>query len=134
MLLSALLTFTGIMVLMEFANAVLWSSLGVYTGGLLWIVTLCGIQFIAIVAYENQSGFSHVDGDWSNMRMRGRMRGGNGTDHPNGTANLYANIHPDSPAPRQLGRDPNRYSDQRAANGRAVANPAVRANSNGFRR
>lgn len=133
-LLAFLLAATGVMVVAEVANAVLWSSLGVYTGGLLWIVTLCGIQFIAIVAYEHQSGFSHTAGDWPNMRMRGRLRSGDGTDHPNGTANVYANINPDTPTPRQLGRDPNRYTDHRATNGRPVTNPAIRPDTNALRR
>lgn len=133
-LMSGLVALTGLVIAAEFVNAVWWSSLAVYTAGLLWVLTLCGIQFIAIVSYDRQNQFSSVfqnrdpyadrRGEPIRNRMRGVRRGGD-TDR---AAYVHGYRDPDVDAYPRLGRDPNRYADKRAtqSNGRAVTDSAVR--------
>jgi hypothetical protein len=140
-LMGALVAGTGLVIGMAFLNAIWWSSLAVYTGGLLWIMLLCGVQFAAIVSYEHHYGFAPtpgVDDAHAGRRgepFRGRLRRFGGGGHPN----RAPDAHPDGDGhghgyPR-LGRDPNRYADQPAGrtNGRAVADSAVRRGATGRR-
>jgi hypothetical protein len=142
-LMNGLVVLTGLVIAAEFVNAVWWSSLAVYTAGLLWVLTLCGIQFIAIVSYDRQNQYSsalqnrdpYADrrGEPIRNRMRG-VRSGGDTDR---TAYVHGYRDSDADAYPRLGRDPNRYADKRATQSdrRAVTDTPVwrGASTNGRR-
>lgn len=135
-LMGILLVISGFILTMEFVNALLWSDLALFAIGLLWVVTLSGIQFIAFVTYDRQPVppkpiFEPAESPYRPLRMRDNGH----SNHPDRPTNRYTPSDHNGIAYDQLGRDPNRYSDQRTRfpDRRAFTNTVVRTNAHFIR-
>jgi hypothetical protein len=129
----SLLVISTIFLTMELINAIWWSSLGAYALGLLWLLTLAGVQFIVFTAYDQQpmesrgavsvAAYTHSDP----LRLWRQRSAG----YSNGAGYGHAHLNPYSDPHARLGRNPNRYTDSglRRANGRAIAYTPVRSDT-----
>ncbi len=136
--LIALLVFCAVFLTIEAVNAVWWSSLALYAGGLLWITALDGLLFIALVTYAHApTHATRPDPGLADAAIE-RMRRQRIAGDPDGTAQPYRNVHDyrlESRRPdfHRLGRDPNRYSaadrDPGPAHDRSLTDRALRSHA-----
>ena len=94
----SLLVLSAILLTIEVVNVLMWGSLAVYAGGLLWILCLATIQFIAFVCYDlnlvpSQNKKEDRRSDYAIHNAGGGMQRRSRTDYPNGKANGGTNIH-----------------------------------------
>lgn len=121
-----LLALSGIFLTMEFINAIAWNSLGVYIAGLLWIVLLSGIQFIAFVIYDRQDRLRAAQ-----HRHPVRVRGVGETGYPNNAPNTGTISNYNRTGTAGFGRNTHSNLDgfSRFPGGRTIGNAAVRPNA-----
>lgn len=159
-----LLAICVIFLTMELVNAVWWGSLAGYAFGVLWLVALAGIQFIAFVCYDRfdlQERYETITQNQPQTQPASATIRQHATHPPNslaGGGGIHAHSiqsadglrssastgHPNG-APNnhayqhttgRLPRDPNRYSNdhQSPTYGGTIADPAVRTHQNILRR
>ncbi len=146
-----LLVLSVIMLTIELINLFWWGSLVGYAGGLLWLLTLAGIQFIAFVCHD-RSAFSSdvqrytvaavgqnkpVGGAYRHHGVLGeRLQRDYPAHHPYRTAHRHRHTHrnPVEHARRERHAHRLAFTRTRAGYGRTVANPTVRSNQDAVRR
>ena len=87
--LISLLVLSGIFLTIELLNGLMWASLAVYTWGLLWLLTLSGIQFISFVLYEKAVRSRNTNTAFQQLQRDG------GTDYSNGAPDYQPNRYRD---------------------------------------
>ena len=141
---TLLLVFSGILLTIELINVLWWGTLVGYASGLLWIMLLAGIQFIAFVCYDRsgsiaiqqsykvgKTGRGPLDsGGYGHHGLLGqRLQRNHRANHPHGAAYDHADSqhHPVGNAGRIRHRHRLAFTRSRDGDGRTVANPIVRA-------
>lgn len=140
LVMATLLVLTGGMLALEWVNAFRWSSLAWYVYGLVWILVVAALQWIAFAAYDaphddHTPGASPDAGSPAPPADPGyhgllpeRLRRERRAAHPDRPANHYANPHRDPIAAAKRERYAHRYPFTRTHTraGRAVPDSAVR--------
>lgn len=141
---GAFIVFSALFLTIELVNTVWWGSLGIYAGGLLWILGVAGVQLVAFVCYarppfaarqESQSGQYAVRGLFTERVYTDRLRGDHAPGYSNGSAHLNAYAHHDAiqHAGRQQHADRHPVNRARVAHRRTVTDGFVRSDKNAFR-
>lgn len=132
-----LLVLSGIMLTIELINMLWWSSLAGYTAGLLWILTLAGIQFIAFVCYDpvapkRYSIQSVVSADGRYRQLQRDHR----SDRANGPPFCHTDHNAQTIGDRRSQHHTHRlaFTRTRDGYGRTVANPAARSHTDAGQR
>jgi hypothetical protein len=127
-----LLVLSGIMLTIELINMLWWSSLAGYTAGLLWILTLAGIQFIAFVCYDpvapkRYSIQSVVSADSHYRQLQRNHR----SDRANGPPFRHTDRDSQAIGDHRSQHHTHRLAFTRTRNGygRTVANPTIRSHT-----
>lgn len=135
-----LLVLSVIFLTIEFVNTLRWSSMAGYAWGLLWILGVAGVQFVAFICYERPvAGGLHPGapvvygyrGALADRMVTERVRGGLRPADPDRTPDSHADVHPNALANARL----ERYTDRNAFTGpgdgyrRPVTHTAVRPNT-----
>jgi hypothetical protein len=131
-----LLALSTIFLTIEFVNALVWNSLAGYTAGLLWIVLLAGIQFIAFIIYNKQNhrsdNFHRIDFEQRHQRV---WSSGEPRDSYH-TSNTGSHSHHNGAGAARAGRNTDGYIHgyQRFPNRRSLSHTVVRSNTDTVRR
>lgn len=135
----SLLVLSGILLTIEVVNSFWWAALSVYAWGLLWILTLSGIQFIAFVLYDRQPAthmpfVQSLDADSSRPKygypgaLQQRLQRDNTAGHPNTAANGYRHTYRDPVSYARRQRHAHRLTNSQRRRGWRNADPTVGAN------
>jgi hypothetical protein len=135
-----ILVVSAVFVTIELLNSFRWSALDGYAWGLMFILGVAGVQFVAFTTLDRRP-FSARD-DFGNVpiahhaAVSERMRRERETHRADRTANPYANLNRDGNPDSQRQPDPNRYPYTRPdhTNGRAIPHAPVRPNQDPRRR
>jgi hypothetical protein len=142
LIMGTLLVLSGIMLTIEFANMFWEHSMPFYASGVLWLLFLSAIQFIAFVAYDG-----HPNSNEPKIRSVGkieyghhgvlakRVRRQHRAVDPNGATNGYTYVHRDpvNYARRQRYSNTLANAVARNANRRSVANASTRRDKDAAR-
>lgn len=139
----AFLVFSAIFLTIELINTLWWGSLGVYAGGLLWILGVAGVQLVAFVCYArppfaarygSQPGRYAVRGFLTDRVHTDRLRSDHAAGYPNSPANGNAHTYRDpiQHAGRQQHADRNPVNRARVTHRGPVTDGFVRSDENAF--
>ena len=130
-----LLVLSAIMLTIEFANMIWEHRMSLYGGGVLWLLFLSGVQFVAFVIYDGNpeplQTTLHTPGK-RGYRYHGvfdeRMRREHGADRPDRSTHRHGHIHSDPVDYARRKRYANTLADAlaRNANRRSVSDAATR--------
>lgn len=139
---ALLLVFSGILLTIEFINVLWWGVLAAYASGLLWILILAGIQYIAFVCYDRSGttetqdysvgkttrGLGSTGGYGHHGILGQRLQRHDRANHPHRAAHDHgdAQRHPVRNARRLRHRHRLAYTRSGDGDSRTVANPTVR--------
>ncbi len=141
----SLLVLSAILLTIELVNVFWWSLFGIYAAGLLWMLTLSAIQYIAFVLYERGSDYqiprinTAQPPNLPKYEFRGglpqRLQRDGRADHPYGSADSYADFQRDPVTHARRRRYTNRHSNpaQQRIEGWSVADTLARTNKNSRR-
>jgi len=144
----SLLVLSAILLTIEIINVLWWAAAGAYIWGVLWMLTLSGIQFIAFVLYDRNLPISRtpvgtpqifsLEDTRPDYRvpdvLRQRVQRDHATSRADGTANNYPHTYRDPVSYARRERYANRVHDATKHHRRGIANTSAGINRHASRR